>query len=130
MKLGYVILYVDDVVSATKFYAEAFGIPTRFVHDGGDYAELDTGETTLAFASHALGSSNFPSGYTKLTDLTQPAGSEIAFVTDDVAVALSNAVAAGGTMISGVQFKPWGQSVAYVRAPDGCVIELCSPVGG
>ena len=26
--------------------------------------------------------------------------------------------------------KPWGQVVSYVRAPDGCLIELCTPVGG
>lgn len=26
--------------------------------------------------------------------------------------------------------KPWGQTVSYVRAPDGSLIELCTPVGG
>ncbi len=25
--------------------------------------------------------------------------------------------------------KPWGQIVSYVRASDGCLIELCTPVG-
>ncbi len=130
MKFGYAIIYVADVSAATEFYGNAFGIPTRFVHDGGDYAELDTGETTLAFAAHSLGASNFPNGYTKLTDLTKPAGAEIAFVTDDVAGAIQNAVAAGASVISDAQTKPWGQTVGYVRAPDGCLIELCTPVGG
>lgn len=130
MKFGYTIIYVADVASAIKFYGDAFGIPTRFVHDAGDYAELDTGETTLAFAAHSLGDSNFPNGFTKLTDLAKPTGLEIAFVTEDVANALTNAVAAGGTVISDAKVKPWGQTVAYVRAPDGCLIELCTPVGG
>jgi lactoylglutathione lyase len=130
MKFGYTIIYVSDVALAVKFYAEAFGIPTRFVHDGGDYAELETGETTLAFASHSLADSNFPNGYTKLIDLAKPAGVEIAFVTDDVADSVRNAVAAGAIVISDAKIKPWGQTVAYVRAPDGCLIELCTPVGG
>lgn len=130
MKLGYTIVYVADVNAATQFYSDAFRIATRFVHDSGDYAELDTGETTLAFAAHALGDSNFPTGYTKLTELSKPPGIEIALVTDDVEGAVKNAIAAGATMISDPATKPWGQTVAYIRAPDGSLIELCTPVGG
>lgn len=130
MKFGYTILYVTDVAAAVQFYGDAFGFSTRFVHEGGDYAELDTGETTLAFASHSLGDANFPTGYTKLTDLPKPPGVEIAFVTEDVAAAVANAVAAGATLLSDAKTKPWGQTVAYVRAPDGCLIELCTPVAG
>lgn len=129
MKLGYTIIYVANVASAIKFYDDAFGIPARFVHEGGDYAELDTGETALAFASHSLGDSNFPNGYTKLTELSKPAGVEIAFVTNDVVAAVANAIAAGASLICDPKTKPWGQTVAYVRAPDGCLIELCTPVG-
>ena len=130
MKFGYTILYVEDVSLSTKFYNDAFGIATRFVHDGGDYAELDTGSTTLAFAAYSLGDSNFPNGYTKLVDLAKPAGVEIALVTDDVQTAVTNAIEAGASVISDPTTKPWGQTVAYVRAPDGCLIELCTPVGG
>ena len=130
MKFGYTIIYVTDVASAAKFYGDAFGFATRFIHEGGDYAELESGETTLAFAAHSLGESNFSSGYAKLSDLSQPAGFEIALVTDDVPAAVQNAKDAGATLISEPQEKPWGQTVAYVRAPDGCLIELCTPVGG
>ncbi len=130
MKFGYTILYVDDVSAAVRFYRDAFGFSVRFMHEGGDYAELETGATTLAFASHSLGEQNFPEGYTKLTDLAKPAGAEIAFVTDDVEVAVAGAVSAGATVIADAQSKPWGQTVAYVRAPDGCLIELCTPVAG
>lgn len=130
MKFGYTIIYVADVTAAVKFYSDAFGFVTRFVHEGGDYAELDTGETTLAFAAHSLGDSNFPDGYIKLTDLPKPVGAEIAFVTDDVTAAVANAANAGATVVSNAKTKPWGQTVAYVRAPDGCLIELCTPVSG
>ena len=130
MKFGYTIIYVADVSVAVKFYGDAFGFSTRFVHEGGDYAELESGETTLAFAAHSLGDANFPNGYIKLTDLPKPPGMELAFITDDVAAAVAKAVAAGATIISDATTKPWGQTVAYIRAPDGCLIELCTPVGG
>lgn len=130
MKFGYTIVYVSDVNAVIKFYGDAFGIVTRFVHDGGDYAELETGETTLAFAAHSLGESNFPNGYTRLDELPKPPGIEIALVTDDVERAVSNAITAGATIISDPTTKPWGQTVAYVRAPDGSLIELCTPVSG
>jgi len=129
MKFGYTIVYVADVIAATRFYDDAFGFQTKFTHEGGDYAELDTGETTLAFAAFTLGESNFPNGFTKLTDLQPPAGIEIALVTDDVKSAVRDAIVAGATPISDPATKPWGQTVAYVRAPDGTLIELCTPVG-
>jgi len=130
MKFGYTIIYVSDVSAAAKFYGDAFGFSTRFVHEGGDYAELETGETTLAFAAHSMGDTNFPNGYKKLTELPKPLGVEIAFVTDDVAAAVAKSVAAGATVVTDAKAKPWGQIVAYVRAPDGVLIELCTPVAG
>ena len=36
---------------AVLFYGDSFGIRARFVHEGGDYAELETGETTLALSA-------------------------------------------------------------------------------
>ncbi|MEM9154365.1 MAG: VOC family protein [Cyanobacteria bacterium P01_F01_bin.33] len=128
MKFGYAIVYVDNVNVSVEFYKQAFGIPTRFVHESGDYAELETGVTTLAFASHQLGASNFPDGYTKLTDLDAPAGIEIALVTEDVSTAVLSAIDAGARCIAEPSQKPWGQTVAHVRAPDGMLIELCTPV--
>lgn len=130
MKFGYTIIYVADVTAAAKFYDDAFGFSTRFTHEGGDYAELETGDTTLALAAHSLGDTNFPDGYTKLTDIPKPAGVEIAFVTDDVVTAVADAKSAGASVVSDAATKPWGQTVAYIRAPDGCLIELCTPVGG
>jgi lactoylglutathione lyase len=53
MKLGYAIVYVPDVAASLLFFERAFGLPRKFLHEGGDYGELDTGATTLAFAAHA-----------------------------------------------------------------------------
>ena len=54
MKLNYVIIYVDDVVKATDFYAKAFGLPLKFIHESMMYAEMDTGETILSFAHNDM----------------------------------------------------------------------------
>ena len=130
MKLGYTILYVPDVAASLAFFEAAFGLKRRFLHESGSYGELDTGETTLSFASHELGDMNFPGGHVRASDSAQPLGVEIALVTDDVAAAHRSAVRLGAREISAPADKPWGQTVSYVRAPDGTLIELCTPVGG
>jgi len=49
-------------------------------------------------------------------------------VTDDPAAAYKKAVAAGAVAVKPPVLKPWGQTVAYVRDLNGCLIEICSPV--
>ena len=62
------------------------------------YGELETGQTTLAL------------------------------VTESVAAAHAKAVSAGARSIKEPLLKPWGQTVSYVRCPDGTLVELCSPI--
>lgn len=129
MKLGYTIMYVPSVPESLQFFRQAFGLEQKFLHESGDYGELATGETTLAFASHALGTMNFPQGHVRASDSRKPLGMEIALVTDDVHGAHTLALAHGGTEVSAPTVKPWGQTVSYIRAPDGTLVELCTPVG-
>ncbi len=130
MKFGYTIVYVPDVARSLAFFEAAFGMRRRFLHESGTYGELDTGETTLAFADHALGDGNVPGGLVRADASRQPLGVEIALVTDDVAAAYLKALQEGATELAAPLIKPWGQTVAYVRAPDGTLIELCTPVAG
>jgi lactoylglutathione lyase len=130
MKLGYTIIYVPNVAESLAFFESAFGLSVRFLHESGDYGELETGETTLAFASHELGAINLPLGFIAASESIQPLGFEVAFVTLDVAQAYQTALSAGATEVRAPEAKPWGQIVAYVRCPDGALVELCSPVGG
>lgn len=128
MKFAYTILYVPDVTRAIEFYESAFGFQRRFIHEGGDYAELQTGDTTLSFASLSLAPSNIEGGVTP-TDLRQPPPAfEVAFSTDDVAAAFARATAAGAVPANPPQQKPWGQTVAYVRDLNGNLVELCTPI--
>ena len=48
MKLGYTIAYVSDVAESIAFYERAFGLKRRFIHESGQYGELETGETEVA----------------------------------------------------------------------------------
>lgn len=130
MKLGYTIVYVPHVADSLRFFEQAFGLERRFLHESGDYGELNTGETTLAFASHALGSLNFPLGHVRASDSPLPLGMEIALVTDDVHGAHAAALEQGANELVAPATRPWGQTVSYVRAPDGTVVELCTPMGG
>ena len=128
MKLGYTIAYVPNVTDSLQFFVQAFGFTQKFLHESGDYGELNTGETTLAFASHGLGELNFPAGHIRASHSAQPLGMEIALVTQDVQSAHSAALTHGATELSAPTAKPWGQVVSYLRAPDGLLIELCTPI--
>lgn len=129
MRFGYTILYVADVTASLDFYERALGQRRRFLHESGQYAELDTGDTALAFAAHELAASNLPGVYRpEERPSTRPAF-EVCFVTDNVQSAFDRAVAEGAEPVSRPQTKPWGQDVAYVRDPDGNLVELASPAG-
>jgi catechol 2,3-dioxygenase-like lactoylglutathione lyase family enzyme len=128
MKFGYTIVYVPDVEASLAFFERAFGLKRRFLHESGAYGELETGETALAFAAHELGEANFGVAHVAAHESTAPLGFEIALVTHDVAAAHRVALAAGAIEQSAPAERPWGQTVSYVRCPDGIMVELCSPI--
>ncbi|ALG71296.1 glyoxalase [Azospirillum thiophilum] len=130
MKFGYTILYVPDVAASLAFFETAFGLTRRFLAETGDYGELDTGATTLSFASQDLALSHHPAGYVFASASDRPLGVEIALVTGDVEAAHATALAAGATELAPPKAMPWGQVVSFVRCPDGTLVELCTPVGG
>jgi lactoylglutathione lyase len=137
MRFGYTILYVADVAAALDFYERALGQRRRFLHESGQYAELDTGDTALAFAAHELAAANLPGMYrpSERRDRASerrrnvPPAFEVCFVTQDVQGAFDRAVTEGAESVTPPQTKPWGQDVAYVRDPDGNLVELASPTG-
>jgi lactoylglutathione lyase len=124
MRFAYAIAYVREVERSVAFYEQAFGLQRRFVDESGQYAEMKTGETTLAFASNELGASNLPGGFRRNDPAEPPAGVEIAFLTEDVGVAFRKALEAGATSVAEPKTKPWDQTVAYVRDRDGVLVEI------
>ncbi len=126
MKLGYIIHYVPDVLATVAFYERAFGLTRRFVHET-QYAELETGATALAFADENFVAKTVPE-FARNRPGKSPAAIEVGLVTDDVAGRFKTAVDAGAVAVAAPLRKPWGQTVAYVRDLNGCLVELCSPM--
>ncbi|HVU51325.1 MAG TPA: VOC family protein [Polyangia bacterium] len=124
MKLTHTTLFVPEIARALVFYEEAFGMKAKLVHVGGQYAELEAGGTTLAFAAHALARGIVGRAYVEATRGGPPLGVELALEPDDVAAAFARAVAAGAEPVSPPEAKPWGQLVAYVRDLNGFLISL------
>ncbi len=126
MKFKYAILYVENVRDTMDFYRRAFGFKIKFLHESGDFGEMDTGETSLSFSSLSL-----MAGLGKSPGRADPAAPvfEIAFETADVAGSLRQALAEGATLIQDARKEPWGQTTSYVSDSNGYLIEICSPVG-
>lgn len=123
----YTIFYVEDVSSTLTFYESAFGFKRTMLHESGDYGALDTGGTTLSFSSLKLMEELGKKPVNNNHNSGRPTF-EIAFEADDVKAALSNALAAGATLVQKVEEMPWGQTTAYVADNNGFLVEICSPI--
>ena len=98
-----------------NLYEAAFGLTRGFIHEGGDYGEMVTGETKLAFAAKELiakTSKDFG-----VADPLKPVF-EIAFETNDVERTLKIAVEAGAVSQKEPTQMPCGQTVSFVSDPD------------
>lgn len=123
MKLSYTILYVQDVQQSIRFYQSAFGLELNFLHESGDYAEMKTGETTLAFCGHNLANQMVGRPYLK-PSYEQPIASQLTFEPDDVKSAFEKVKNAGASVNSAPEIKPWNFEVAILQDPDGHLVEL------
>jgi predicted enzyme related to lactoylglutathione lyase len=125
MIFRYTIFYVGDVAATMQFYEKAFNLTKAFLHEAGDYGEMATGQTKLAFSSrelmHSLG---------KNPSIANPKAPsfEIAFETDDVAASLNRAVSAGAVLVMEPTLQPWGQTISYVSDLNGYLVEICTPI--
>jgi lactoylglutathione lyase len=128
MHLGYIIIYVRDVPTTVSFYEKAFGLKLRFMHESSQYAEMETGQTVLAFANEdfMMASHQFRPNRQK----EQAAGAEIAFVVDNVEKQFKRAIDSGAVEILKPAQKPWGQIVSYVRDNNGFIVEICNAING
>lgn len=129
MIFRYAIVYVDDVRATLGRFGKALGLEVAMIHDGGDYGELRTGQTKLAFSSRGLMKT-----LGKEPGRADPAHPvfELAFEVPaaDVPAAYHRAIEAGFVSSQAPRDEPWGQTTSYVVEPDeGILVEICSPVG-
>jgi catechol 2,3-dioxygenase-like lactoylglutathione lyase family enzyme len=116
----YVVLIVSDLDRALGFYTEVLGLPLG--HRSGDYAQLQTGTTRLALYTRSamekiLGMALEPPGANR-------PGFEIGFKVADTDAAFAELVACGASAVVPPTDRFWGQRTAYVRDPDGHLIEI------
>ena len=126
MRYGATVIYVDEFSTAVDFYRRAFGFELLFLDETLGFAELKTGGTPLAIASHSLGEFLMPGEYRRPED-GRPAGVEIGFLTDDVPASYAKAILEGASAMAAPKRMPWGLEVAYVRGPEGTMIGFSEP---
>lgn len=127
MKLGWTIVYVEDVAESLRFWERAFGFARGFASDDWTYGELATGETTIAFAARSMAAAvGIEVAFPRPEDAAP--GVELALTTDDVPAAFARAVEAGAVAVKEPATMPWGQTVSYVRDLNGVLVEICTPV--
>ena len=119
------VLVVEDVDRALGFYCGLLGLPLG--HRSGPYAQLETGVTRVAFYERSA------MAETLGRELESPSpiapAFELGFKVDDCDVAYDELVAAGATPALAPADRPWGQRTAYVRDPDGHLVELAQDLG-
>ncbi len=86
MQFGHTIVYVNDVLKTIDFYQTVFSLQLKFLHENHQYAEMQTGATTLAFASESLANNNGLQFRPNRLSKT-PTGFEISFVAEEVELA-------------------------------------------
>mgnify|MGYP001594948661 CR=1 FL=1 len=126
---SYTILYVQNVTKSIEFYEKAFNFHRKFIAPDNTYGELDTGNTTLSFASVKLAEGNLKNGFTESSNKNKPFAFEIGITTDNVEKLYDHAIKSGAIAEMPAKHKPQGQTVAYVRDIDGFLIEICTPIG-
>ena len=127
MKLGYTLLYVENVEDTMKFYQSAFKVEISFLHPDKTYGEMKTGETKLGFVDHSLAESHGFNFNKQTLEKSAPAF-EIGFVTNEVEKSFQHAIEHGAKAEVHPVQKPWGQTVSYVRDLNGFLVEICSPM--
>jgi lactoylglutathione lyase len=120
-RIGYVILYVDDVDRSVAFYRDLLGLPFKFAQAG--YAEFATEGTRFALYERA----RLPELIGRAAAGGDPAV-EILFLVPDVDAEAERLRQAGGEILSGPVDRAWGHRTLHLLDPDGHVVELAQEI--
>ena len=125
MKLTFVRLLVDDFAACFRFYRDVMGFAPTFGDEDGGYADFDVGaDVSLALfvRQHQTDHVGAPA---------DASGDQVVVVleVEDVDATLEQLRERGAPVSAEpADRSDWGIRVAYVRDPDGNLIELNHPI--
>jgi lactoylglutathione lyase len=122
----YIVLVVADLDAALQFYVGLLGLP--LAHRSGPYAQLATGTTRLALFERGAMASTLGAAQLCPPALDAP-GFELGFKVPDCDVAFAELVDGGAHPVTAPTDRAWGQRTAYLRDPDGHLVELAEDRG-
>ncbi len=121
----YVVLVVQDLDRALHFYCDVLGLPLG--HRSGSFAQLATGETRVALYERAAMAAIL--GRELESPSPDAPGFELGFKVESCDAAYDELVSDGATPAVPPTDRAWGQRTAYVRDPDGHLVELAEDLG-
>jgi catechol 2,3-dioxygenase-like lactoylglutathione lyase family enzyme len=113
-------LIVTDLDRALDFYTGVLGLTLG--HRSGEYAQLHTGVTRLALYTRTAMEKIL--GLSLQPPTAHAPGFELGFKVADVDAAFAELLAHGAAAAAPPTDRFWGQRTAYVRDPDGHLIEI------
>jgi lactoylglutathione lyase len=121
-RLGYVILFVEDLERSVGFYRDVIGLPFKLRGDG--YVEFTTqGARFGLYDRNRLGELTGQG-----TDAPRHPGGEVVFLVEDVDAEAMRLRGAGATILKGPVDRAWGHRTLHVEDPDGFVVELAGEI--
>ena len=129
MKLTHVRLLVNDFNTCFRFYRDVMGFQVQWGAEGSGYADFrGRGEAMVALFSRqamakTLGTDDLP------CDAPCQDRAMLIFEAADLDSTVAALKARGAHFVADVQERPdWGIRAAYLRDPEGTLIELNSPL--
>lgn len=119
-RIGYVILYVEDLDASIAFYRDVVGLPYKFTDAG--YAEFGT--DGARFALYERRRAEWLTG----RSVTPGPAAEVVFVVVDVDAEAARLAGLGVAVLSGPTDRPWGHRTLHVADPDGFVVEFAQEI--
>jgi lactoylglutathione lyase len=121
-RLGYVILFVEDLERSVAFYRDVVGVPFKLEGDG--YVEFATqGARFGLYDRNRLGELTG-----QRTDPPDHPGGEVVFLVEDVDAEAERLREAGVTILRGPLDRAWGHRTLHLLDPDGFVVELAGEI--
>lgn len=121
-RLGWIVLYVDDLDRSSTFYEAVFGLERTVDWEG--YREYDTGPTRFGLLDRRQAREHVAAAE------GGSRASQVSFTVelDQVDQTYLAAVAAGAIGVAEPQDKPWGQRIGFLADPDDHLLEIGSPL--